>query len=106
MRRLPPLNAIRTFEAAARCLNFNRAAKELHVTPSAVSHQIRLLEDFLGKRLFLRQGRQVVLTPEGRNYLLAVHDALDRIGTATARVAAVQAASVLTLGVAPAFASP
>ncbi len=106
MHRLPPLNAIRAFEAAARHLNFNRAAAELHVTPSAVSHQLRRLEDFLGKRLFLRQGRQVALTPEGQNYLLAVHDALDRIGTATLRVATVQAASVLTLNVAPSFASP
>lgn len=106
MRRLPPLNAIRMFEAAARYLNFNRAAGELHVTPSAVSHQIRLLEKFLGVKLFLRQSRQVALTPQGENYLAAIHEALERIGAATERATATGAAGPLTLSVAPAFASP
>jgi LysR family glycine cleavage system transcriptional activator len=58
MRRLPPLNAVHTFEAAARHLSFHRAAEELHVTPSAVSHQVRTLEEFLGVRLFNRLARQ------------------------------------------------
>ena len=69
MRRLPPLSAVQTFEAAARHLSFQRAAQELHVTPSAVSHQIRVLEDFLAVRLFIRRPRQVALTSEGQAYL-------------------------------------
>jgi LysR family glycine cleavage system transcriptional activator len=106
MRRLPPLNAVRAFEAAARHLNFNRAAEELHVTPSAVSHQIRGLEEFLGVPLFRREGRQVALTPEAENYLLAVREGLERIAAATERLTAAQAAGVLTLSVAPSFATP
>jgi LysR family glycine cleavage system transcriptional activator len=105
MPRLPPLNAVRTFEVAARRLNFNRAAAELHVTPSAVSHQIRQLERFLGVTLFRRGSRQVALTPQGERYLAAVHEALERISIATARVKT-DNARTLTVSVAPAFASP
>ncbi|MCP5016146.1 MAG: LysR family transcriptional regulator, partial [Ketobacter sp.] len=61
---LPPLNAVRAFEAAARHLSFNRAAEELHVTPSAISHQVSSLETFLKVRLFHRMTRQVELTSE------------------------------------------
>ncbi len=106
MRRLPPLNAIRMFEAAARRLNFQRAATELHVTPSAVSHQIRLLEKFLGVPLFRRQGRQVALTPRGESYLAVIHEALERISAATERLTSPGALRTLTASVAPAFASP
>jgi LysR family glycine cleavage system transcriptional activator len=63
MRRLPPLAALRAFEAAARHLSFKRAAAELHVTPTAISHQVRLLEDSLGLRLFERRARRVTMTP-------------------------------------------
>jgi LysR family glycine cleavage system transcriptional activator len=63
---LPPLNALRAFEAAARHGNFARAAQELHVTPGALSHQIRALEALLGVTLFERQARGVALTPSGR----------------------------------------
>ncbi|HEX7915493.1 transcriptional regulator GcvA [Rudaea sp.] len=64
--KLPPLNALRTFEAAARQRNFSRAAEEIHLTPSAVSHQVKALERFLGVRLFMRNGRkQMSLTREG-----------------------------------------
>ena len=59
MRRLPPLNAVRAFEAAARRGNFNQAAEELNVTPSAISHQVRSLEEFFGAKLFRRSGRKV-----------------------------------------------
>ena len=64
--KLPPLAAVRVFEAAARHQNFTRAAEELGMTQAAVSYQIRLLEDRVGAALFLRQPRQVVLTPLGQ----------------------------------------
>lgn len=64
--KLPPLRAVQYFEAVARLLSFSRAALELNVSQSAVSHQIRLLEDFLGERLLLRQGRLLSLTAQGR----------------------------------------
>ena len=64
-RKLPPLGALRAFEAAARHLSFRRGADELAVTPTAISHQIRLLEDVLGLALFIRQVRQVALTEAG-----------------------------------------
>lgn len=64
--QLPPLNALKAFEAAARHLSFTRAAEELHVTPGALSHQIRGLEELLDVRLFERRARSIVLTPQGR----------------------------------------
>ena len=64
-RPLPPLNALRAFEATARHASFTRAAAELHVTPAALSHQIRGLEEFLGHKLFHRQSRSIALTPAG-----------------------------------------
>src|SRR5919109_5413755 len=66
MRALPPLAGLRAFEAAARLLSFKRAAAELHVTPTAISHQVRQLEEAIGARLFERRTRQVALTPEGQ----------------------------------------
>ena len=67
IRRLPPLNALRSFEAAARLGSFNKAAEELFVTPSAVSHQIKTLEEFLGIELFQRVKRRVELTAPGES---------------------------------------
>lgn len=64
-RRLPPLNSLRTFETAARHLSFTQASLELHVTPSAVSHQIKLLEDDVGVRLFRRENNRILLTEAG-----------------------------------------
>lgn len=84
MHRLPPLSAIQAFEAAARHLSFSRAAKELHVTSSAVSHRVRALEQSLGVVLFNRRTRQVTLTVEGEAYLAPVREALEQIGNATA----------------------
>lgn len=83
MRRLPPLGAVRAFEAAARHLHFTRAADELAVTQAAISHQIRLLEDWLGQPLFARRGRMLTLTPAGAAYLAELTPALDRIATAS-----------------------
>ena len=104
MRRLPPLNAIRAFEAAARHLSFNQAALELNVTASAVSHQVKTLEDFFGLKLFNRLPRLVSLTPEGRDYLPAVSAALDQLDLASRRLAQHAADAPLNLGCAPTFA--
>lgn len=81
--KLPPLNTLRSFEAAARHGSFVRASEELHLTPSAISHQIRKLEDQLGVRLFDRGARDVVLSERGRNYLSVVQDAFDRLAFGT-----------------------
>ncbi len=85
-RRLPSLNALRAFEAAARHLSFTRAAGELHVTQAAISHQVKALEDWLGFRLFHRLSRELRLTEEGQAYLPALSDAFDGIERATARL--------------------
>ncbi|WP_376693969.1 LysR family transcriptional regulator [Wenzhouxiangella sp. EGI_FJ10409] len=81
--RLPPLKALPVFEAVARTLSFSAAAVELHVTQSAVSHQIRQLEDDLGETLFERGGRRVALTEQGERYLEAVAPALAQIERAS-----------------------
>jgi LysR family glycine cleavage system transcriptional activator len=81
--RALPLRGIAVFEAAARSSSFQAAADELSLTPSAVSHQIRLLEDILGVRLFDRIGRGVMLTPEGAEYARSVRQSLRRLRTAT-----------------------
>jgi len=83
-RRLPPLNAVRVFEAAARLESFTAAAEELFVTHGAVSRQVAQLESWLGHDLFERRGRRVVLTALGRSYLSEVSAALDRLALATA----------------------
>ncbi len=99
----PPLNAIKTFECAARHLSFSLAADELHVTASAVSHQIKSLEAYLGVRLFRRQTRQIRLTPEGEAYLPAIRMGLEQINEATRRLMSRQDA-VIRINVAPAIA--
>ncbi|MFC6672364.1 transcriptional regulator GcvA [Marinobacterium aestuariivivens] len=103
IRRLPPLNALRSFEAAARHGSFNKAADELFVTPSAVSHQVKTLEDFLDVRLFLREKRRVSLTSAGERYLASVQLALDEIDSATRRLMASPNSVAVTIAVAPAF---
>ncbi|WP_119458524.1 transcriptional regulator GcvA [Rhodospirillaceae bacterium SYSU D60014] len=77
MRHLPSLAALRAFEAAARHLSFKRAAEELHVTPTAISHQVRFLEDTIGMRLFERRVRQVVMTPEAQVLFPVLRDGFD-----------------------------
>ncbi len=85
-RRIPPLNALKAFDAAARHLSFSLAAQEIGVTHGAISHQIRSLEDILGVKLFVRQGSRMKLTEEG----VALHDpvgrAFDLFATATTRL--------------------
>src|SRR6516225_1492531 len=103
-RRLPPLNALRAFEAAARLLSFTKAADELGITPSAISHQIRGLEGYLGVRLFRRTSRALTLTTEGQSYLPALRDAFDAIHAATARLSARQGAGALNVSLLASFA--
>ncbi|TQV77731.1 transcriptional regulator GcvA [Denitrobaculum tricleocarpae] len=79
MRRLPPLNALRSFEAGARSLSFTEAAKELNVTQAAVSHQVKSLEEQLGFKLFHRLTRKLLLTDEGQQLLPVVSESFDRI---------------------------
>ena len=82
-RRLPPLNAIRAFEAAGRHVSFTKAAEELRVTHGAISRQVAQLEAWLGISLFLRKSSQLSLTPSGRSYLAEVTAALDRLAVAS-----------------------
>lgn len=82
-RRIPPLNPLRTFEAVARHENLTKASKELHVTQSAVSRQIALIEDYLGVPLFNRSRHGVHLTREGKIYADKVVQAFATIATAT-----------------------
>ena len=83
---LPPLNALRAFEAAARHLSFKLAAHELHVTPAAVGQQVKALEARLGVRLFERLHKQLILTAAGQAYLPEISDGFRRIADATARL--------------------
>jgi DNA-binding transcriptional LysR family regulator len=82
-RRIPPLNALRAFEAAARSGGFAAAANELGVTPGAISRHVRLLEDRTGHTLFERHPRSLVLTPRGHDLLAVVSEALDRLEAGT-----------------------
>ena len=85
LRRLPALNALKSFEAAARHESFTRAAEELNVTQGAVSHQVKALEQELGVKLFNRERQRLVITESGRQYLAVVRDAFDRIAIGTER---------------------
>jgi LysR family glycine cleavage system transcriptional activator len=105
MRRLPPLNALKAFEAAARHESFTRAAEELFVTQGAVSHQVKALETELGVKLFNRERQRLIITEGGREYLVGVRDALDRIALATERLLQRQNAGVLTVSTSPDFAA-
>jgi len=104
-RRLPPLNAVKAFEAAARSRSFTRAAEELFVTPGAVSQQVKALETDLGLKLFNRERQRLVITEAGREYHAEVGDALDQIAAGTARLVQRQQSGVLTVSVSPDFAA-
>jgi LysR family glycine cleavage system transcriptional activator len=104
-RRLPPLNALRAFEAAARHLNFSRAADELSVTPGAVSQQIQNLEDYVGAMLFKRTPRGLLLTDSAQMALPALREAFDRLAEAAALLTAAVDGRRLTLTAAPSFAA-
>jgi LysR family glycine cleavage system transcriptional activator len=95
--RLPSLNGLRAFEAAARHLSFTNAATELNVTQTAISHQIRRLEEELGIRLFVRQNRALALTPQARDYLPGVRAAFNDLRLATDRLLRKDNEHVLTV---------
>jgi LysR family glycine cleavage system transcriptional activator len=102
---LPPLNALRAFESAARHLNFSRAADELSVTPGAVSQQIQNLEDYVGAALFKRTPRGLLLTDSAQMALPALREAFDRLAEAAALLTAAVDGRRLTLTAPPSFAA-
>src|SRR5438309_11111357 len=104
-RRLPPLNALRAFEAAARHLNFSRAADELSVTPGAVSQQIQNLEDYVGATLFKRTPKGLLLTDAAQTALPALREAFDRLGEAASLLTAGTDGRRVTVSAAPSFAA-
>ena len=103
--RLPPLNALRAFEAAARHLSVKKAAIELNVTPAAVSHQIRMLEDYLGVQLFHRYNRALELTDAARASLPKLREGFDCLVQAVERLRSHVSGGVLTVSAAPSFAA-
>ena len=104
-RKLPPLNALRAFEAAARNLSFTKAADELNVTQAAISHQVKSLEEHLGLALFRRLNRRLVLTEAGQLYLPALREAFDAIAAGTARLRQDQDSGALHISVLPSLAA-
>jgi LysR family glycine cleavage system transcriptional activator len=105
MSRLPSLNGLRAFEAAARHLSFTKAAEELNVTQTAISHQIKRLEEELGLRLFVRQNRSLTLTAEARDYLPGIRAAFQDLRLATERLKRKENENVLTVSTLTSFAT-
>ena len=104
-RRLPPLSALRPFEAAARLESFSRAADELHLTHGAVSRQVRALEEHVGAELFARHGKRVSLTPAGRAFAERVRAVLDDLALAVEMARPARREGRLSVSVLPSFAS-
>ena len=102
-RPLPPLNSLRAFEAAARHLSFTKAADELHVTPAAISHQIKALEDHCGAPLFRRLTRALALTENGKAALPLLEEGFDRLAEGAARLGPPPDSRLLTVSAAPSF---
>ena len=105
MRKLPFLNGVRAFEAAARAESFAKAAGELNVTPAAVSRMVQLLEQRLGVPLFERKANRLSLTAAGRAYQGGLTQIFDQLANLTAQVTAMSGSRVLTIGVGPTFAA-
>ncbi|WP_171060560.1 LysR substrate-binding domain-containing protein [Poseidonocella sp. HB161398] len=103
-RRLPSLNALRVFEAAARHMSFTEAAAELHVTQGAVSRQVKALEEELGTALFIRHIRRLELTRDGETLYPGLRSALDELSRSVARVDQRQTSGVITVSVLPTLA--
>lgn len=104
-RSLPPLTALRAFEAAARLLSFTRAARELHVTPAAVSHQIRGLEKYMGVTLFRRTTRRLVLTEQGQLAFEQFREGFERLALGVDLLRSKEAGGSLTVSATTAFAT-
>ena len=105
MRTLPPLAALRVFETAARQLSFTRAAQMMHVSQGAVSRQIKLLEDYMGRRLFVRNNNRLALTETGHELLEAAQSAFDRIEASVEELRDPDQRQRLAILAAPTFAS-
>lgn len=101
MSDYPPIASLRSFEAVARLGSVTLAAKELHVTHSAISQQIKVLEEMLGVRLFTRHGRGVQINEEGRLYAMHVREALEHIADATRLAHVKPRTTTLTLATVP-----
>ena len=104
-KKIPPLRALKAFEASARLLSFTRAAKELHVTQAAVSLQIKQLEEHLGTRLFKRLNRSLLLTDDGQHLLPDVRKALEILSDATTKIHKRSQQGSLTISLLPSFAA-
>ncbi len=102
--RIPPLKALRAFEASARQLSFTRAAEELFVTQAAISHQIKSLEEYLGIKLFMRKNRALLLSDEGQAYYLDIKDIFNAIHDATEKLLARGAKGAITVSTQASFA--
>jgi LysR family glycine cleavage system transcriptional activator len=105
MRKIPPLYSIQAFEAASRLGSFMRAAEELHITPSAISHRIRELERTLGVALFHRVHRSVVLTDIGRRYAAGIGEAFGRIESSSNEVTRIGKSDIVSIHVVPSLAA-
>ncbi|MCJ8340656.1 MAG: transcriptional regulator GcvA [Pseudomonadales bacterium] len=105
MQPLPSINALRSFQTSARCLSFTQAARELHVTQGAVSHQVKALEELLGVALFLRVKQKLQLTELGRGYLSYVSEALALLQNGHEYLTGSKQSGILTVSVSPNFAS-
>jgi LysR family glycine cleavage system transcriptional activator len=103
--RLPPLNALKAFESAARHMSLKRAAQELSVTPAAVSHQVKALEDYLGVKLFRRMNRALELTPVARAALPKLREGFDSLAHAVAALRPQPDSGQVTMSAAPSFAT-
>ena len=103
IERIPPLTALRAFITVARLGSLSEAAKALHLTHGAVSHQIRAIEDMLGQTLLIRQGRGMALTEAGRSYAYQVRPLLEELAAASAQVGDKSAQSTLVLSVLPSW---
>src|SRR5450830_516308 len=104
-RKLPNLAALRAFEAAARHESFSRAAEEIHVTPGAISHQIRALEEELGLLLFIRNGKRIAITDSGQRFAAAIRKSLGEIATAAEALQEQNRQQRLVVSSPPSFAS-
>ena len=105
MQRTPSLHALRAFEAAARLGSFARASEELHLTPSAISHQVRALERHFGRALFVRASRQVILTTDGERLLAALSHAFNTIHAICAELSPPTRTQDLSVHCTPSFAA-
>ncbi len=104
-RRIPPLNSLKCFEAAGRLLSFTSAAQELNVTQAAISHQIKVIEEFLGVDLFIRYPRRLALTEQGKALLPEVMEAFDKVSSAVRALQRTQSSQAISVRLAPSFAA-